>query len=242
MAQIDLRQALVKLASDSEPTRSAGARELFDVVTACVRKWQTRLGMLTSHPELDASDHAQGVMIRLYLAAQRYDPSRPAEPWIDIVTQRHMRTIRQQAKSSRRMHGTGPAASLNDLNHAGLSLSGVVTARSPESHPVDTGEELGLLLRALRQLLTRTEYYATVGHARGYSYSEIARRIGVAVKTVDNARERTRRKLQAIALHYGATISIELIRVAADDGFIWRKGKVETKVSAATGEKQCQNQ
>lgn len=56
-------------------------------------------------------------------------------------------------------------------------------------------EELQLLRERLRAGLSDLEYRVLMAHLGGYSYHEIAKRLGITEKAVDNARQRLRRKL-----------------------------------------------
>ena len=56
-------------------------------------------------------------------------------------------------------------------------------------------EELASLHRRLRSLLTQVEYQVLQLYLASYSYREIAQRLGMDTKAVDNALQRLRRKL-----------------------------------------------
>lgn len=56
-------------------------------------------------------------------------------------------------------------------------------------------EELLQLRERLRAGLSPLEYHVLMAHLSGYSYREIAKRLDISEKSVDNARQRLRRKL-----------------------------------------------
>ena len=66
----------------------------------------------------------------------------------------------------------------------------------PEQTVLEKDEEQRLFQR-LRQRLTPLEYKVLCEHLAGYSYSEIAARLQITCKSVDNALQRIRRKLSA---------------------------------------------
>ena len=66
----------------------------------------------------------------------------------------------------------------------------------PEQTVLEKDEEQRLHQR-LRQRLTPLEYEVLCEHLQGYSYKEIAARLQIACKSVDNALQRIRRKLSA---------------------------------------------
>ena len=66
----------------------------------------------------------------------------------------------------------------------------------PEQTVLEKDEEQRLHQR-LRQRLTPKEYEVLCEHLAGYSYKEIASRLHVTCKSVDNALQRIRRKLSA---------------------------------------------
>lgn len=69
-------------------------------------------------------------------------------------------------------------------------------AADPVERLVNRDEERRLTSR-LQRVLTSLEYQVLQLHLEGYTYEETAARLGVAVKTVDNALQRVRRKLSA---------------------------------------------
>ena len=66
----------------------------------------------------------------------------------------------------------------------------------PAQRLVERDDERRLVAR-LRQVLTPLEYRVLQLHLDGYAYEETAARLEVAVKTVDNALQRVRRKLSS---------------------------------------------
>lgn len=66
---------------------------------------------------------------------------------------------------------------------------------STMSEILETKEYIGHLHNVLRERLSDLEYRVAILHLSGYSYQEIASRLGVSVKSIDNAHTRIRQKL-----------------------------------------------
>ena len=80
--------------------------------------------------------------------------------------------------------------SIEDEQEAGFDP----TASTP-SELVETKEYIGSLHRILKDSLSELEYKVAILHLSGYTYREIAKRLDIPLKTVDNAQTRIRQKL-----------------------------------------------
>ncbi len=85
--------------------------------------------------------------------------------------------------------GDNPSVSLED----NMLCEG--SEESPESIVVREEQER-LLFKSVSQMLTATEWNVLKLYLRGLSYADIADRLGISGKSVDNAMQRARRKLK----------------------------------------------
>ena len=63
------------------------------------------------------------------------------------------------------------------------------------SEMVETKEYINSLHRILKNSLSNLEYKVAILHLSGYTYKEIAQRLNISLKSVDNAQTRIRQKL-----------------------------------------------
>lgn len=78
-----------------------------------------------------------------------------------------------------------------------VDLDETIIDESPNPEDlVIAGEELAGLKKALISRLSQVEFYVITLFLAGYSYEEIAKRLGSTAKSVDNALQRVRRKLR----------------------------------------------
>lgn len=66
---------------------------------------------------------------------------------------------------------------------------------SDPAHLLLRREEEEQLLSQLRETLTDLEYHVLILYLAAYTYEELARKLGVSTKTVDNALQRVRKKM-----------------------------------------------
>lgn len=149
----------------------------------------------------DAEDYVQEGLIGLLAAVSAYDKDRAASFRTFAAV-----CIRNRIRNA--VRATRPSG-----NPAGLSLDDpdaetkhLLTAddESPEQQYL-TKERVLELYRELTDVLSRQELEVFCLAAGDYSYSEIASRLHISEKSVDNAIQRGRRKLRAVRRRRGET-------------------------------------
>jgi RNA polymerase sporulation-specific sigma factor len=153
----------------------------------------------------DMDDTIQEGLIGLYKATRDYNPSLgPFAPFASLCITRQIITAvktgsrLKHAPLSSALPLDGPAFQSGDGDEAtfmDIIPSGAPTAEDQAVRSMEAVEALDALERSLSAL----EMRVAVGIASGYSYQEIARALGVGVKSVDNAVQRARKKLSRIA-------------------------------------------
>ena len=95
----------------------------------------------------------------------------------------------------------GQLVSLNDEEASQLNIHGTSQALSnPETLLIDR-ENLEMVHQRIRQSLSKLEQQVLFLYLSGQSYSEIAAKLAIPAKSVDNAIQRVRRKLQSCSLN-----------------------------------------
>ena len=141
--------------------------------------------------DLDDSDMIQEGMVALLSACRTYDGDKGMSfknYLMTCVENRYrsmMRSIlRQRAVPSRNM------ISLEDDLQAAFDPT-----ETSLSELVETKEYINSLHRILKNSLSNLEYKVAILHLSGYTYKEIAQRLNISLKSVDNAQTRIRQKL-----------------------------------------------
>ena len=132
---------------------------------------------------LEPADLAQEGLVALFAAVQSY----AADKHASFSTFAYA-CIRNRMVSACRRRLDAEVISDED------ELSVAETVESPETVVVQQ-EEWNHLQERLRKELTVLEYQVLIAHWSGYSYREIAQRLDITEKAVDNALQRLRRKL-----------------------------------------------
>lgn len=83
----------------------------------------------------------------------------------------------------------------NSLLNSGDDKTDELPDKSQESG-IESREQFYALYNAVERLLSATERKVLECYMKGCSYSETARRLGISVKSVDNAMQRARKKLR----------------------------------------------
>lgn len=146
----------------------------------------------------DAEDYAQEGMLALLAAASSYDGSRAAgfRTYAVVCIRNRMRNISRMEHAVSRASGELPNVSLDDPEN---SMAEMLTdaADTPEQAFYEK-TRISELYARLADVLTKQEreiFWLTVS---GLSYEQIAQKLSVSVKSVDNAIQRARRKLRAV--------------------------------------------
>lgn len=141
--------------------------------------------------DIDDSDMVQEGMVALLSACRSYDAGKGMsfKNYLMLCVENRYRSMlrssaRQSAVPARNM------ISIEDDQDA--AFDSTVTSL-PEL--VETKEYIGSLYRILKNSLSNLEYKVAIMHLSGYTYKEIANRLNISLKSVDNAQTRIRQKL-----------------------------------------------
>lgn len=163
----------------------AGSQEAFARLAARYDGMLSALSRQLVVPALEEDDLKQEGLLALLSAARRFDPNNGAS----FATYARLCARHRMISARRRVMALPP---LEEEELADTLPDGQA---DPERLLVEKEEERRLFER-LRRQLSPLEFAALCEYLNGYSYEEIAARIGAAAKTVDNALSRARRKLQ----------------------------------------------
>lgn len=162
----------------------AGNEQAMSVLSA--RFLNTR-GTGVSVAYLDSDDFVQEGMIGFLKAVNSYDPTKsvPFEAYAFKCMQNSINTAAGVYKRE--------VAVVSDSE-----LPDMVDTQVDPLNKLLVSEELSLVLNTCKVSLTETEKTVVFLKAGGLSYGEIALRLGVSEKNVDNAIQRARRKLKEL--------------------------------------------
>lgn len=147
----------------------------------------------------DAEDYVQEGLIGLLSAVSAYDSTRAASfrTFAAVCIRNRIRSAVRAAQPS----GNPAGLSLDDPDTE-TELLLADGEESPEEQYL-TKERVTELYRELTDVLSRQELEVFCLAAGGFSYSEIASRLQISEKSVDNAIQRGRRKLRAVRRRRG---------------------------------------
>ena len=135
---------------------------------------------------LEADDLCQEGLLGLFSAARSYNPNKDAsfKTYAGICIQNRM-VATYRACARKKNIPLGQLVSLNDEEASQLNIHGTSQALSnPET-----------------LLMSKLEQQVLFLYLSGQSYSEIAAKLAIPAKSVDNAIQRVRRKLQSCSLN-----------------------------------------
>lgn len=141
--------------------------------------------------DLDSGDLVQEGLVVLLFACRDYDPARGSSfknYLMRCVGNRYVSLMRHISRES-----AVPAQNIISIEDEDDTVPDV-TSSSP-SELVEAKEYVARLHQILRDRLSDLEYRVAMLHLSGYSYREIADRLDVPLKTIDNAQTRIRQKL-----------------------------------------------
>lgn len=144
----------------------------------------------------DAEDYVQEGMLALLAAASSYSQKYNASfrTYATVCIRNRIRNVsgRERAISGR----SAQSVSLDDPDNTETALL-IGSEDSPEERFLEK-ERTSELYAKLAELLSEQERETFLLAVRGFSYAEIAGRLHVSEKSVDNAIQRARRKLRAV--------------------------------------------
>ncbi len=147
---------------------------------------------------LEADDLCQEGLLGLFNAARSYDPKKDAgfKTYAGICIQNRI-VAAYRACARKKNIPVDRLVSLNDEETARFQVQGADRgACDPEALLIER-ENLEAVRRKIRQRLSGLERQVLYFYLSGQSYGEIAARLSVEPKSVDNAIQRARRKLQS---------------------------------------------
>lgn len=161
------------------------ASRYLGLISTAAKKYR---GMAT---DIDDSDMIQEGMVALLSACRSYDGSKGMsfKNYLMTCVENRYRSM-MRASSRQRAVPTRNMISLED--DAEVAFDPTVTSLS---EIVETKEYINSLHRILKNSLSTLEYKVAILHLSGYTYKEIAQRLNISLKSVDNAQTRIRQKL-----------------------------------------------
>lgn len=145
---------------------------------------------------IDTEDLVQEGMLGLLSAAQHFEGGTTAFHTYAFVCIRH-RIFTAISRASRRQD---QPLSDEDWQQEMEKLSKAQEHDGDPAQQVLQQEEEAQLFSQLRQCLSEREYQVLVLYLDAYSYEEMAKKLGISTKAVDNALQRVRKKLSARGL------------------------------------------
>ena len=134
-------------------------------------------------------DFVQEGLLGLFCAVRTFEPDggRSFRNYALLVAERRLISVirRQSAQKS------VPDSAIIDYDT--LDADVVDTAKSPEDELM-LREQIDAVKKRLREVLSKREYEVLFLYTEGLSYAQIAQRLSLSPKAVDNALQRVRRK------------------------------------------------
>ena len=181
--------------SDEELIRDflSGNDDAFDMIAS------RYLGLISSaakkyrcmSADIDDNDMIQEGMVALLAACRTYDSKKGMsfKNYLMICVENRFRSMMRS--SARR--GAVPARNMISLEDEADTAVDPTETSLPEI--VESKEYIDSLHRVLKTSLSDLEYKVAILHLSGYTYKEIAQRLNISLKSVDNAQTRIRQKL-----------------------------------------------
>ncbi len=145
----------------------------------------------------DTDDYVQEGMFGLLAAVAAYSQKRSAafRTFAGVCVRNRMRNLFRKENAGLRKHSVLPDVSLDDPENR-MAETLVDQAETPEEIVLER-EQTSALYRQVADVLSKQEHEIFLLSVNGLSYDEIAARLQVSAKSVDNAIQRARRKLRA---------------------------------------------
>lgn len=155
------------------------------IITSIARKYSAQ--------GYEQNDFVQEGLMGLLYAAKTYNPDggMSFKSYVSLVAERRFISIirRQNAKKS------VPLSAIVELDT--LDSEVVDLSRSPEEQ-IMLKEQIDLAMQQLRGILSTRELEVFLLYTEGLSYNTIAEKLGVSEKSVDNALQRAKKKIQKL--------------------------------------------
>lgn len=138
----------------------------------------------------EQKDFVQEGLLGLLFSCQTFDENAAAsfKSYMSIVVEHRFISIIRKSNAMRNI----PQSSLVMMDDVSESIED--TAQNPEELLL-CREHLKATLKRLKSILSKNEYDVIMLYGSGLSYKEVARRLSVTEKAVDNALQRARKKI-----------------------------------------------
>ena len=146
----------------------------------------------------DAEDYVQEGMFGLLAAVAAYSQERAAgfRTFAGTCIRNRMRNLFRRENADQRKSSILPDVSLDDPENRVAEML-ADQAETPEEIVLEK-ERVSALNRRIAEVLSGQEREIFLMSVSGFSYDEIASRLQISAKSVDNAIQRARRKLRAV--------------------------------------------
>ena len=146
----------------------------------------------------DVEDYAQEGMLGLLAAVTAYSQERRAgfRTFATVCIRNRMRNFSKKEQTDKRKTAILPDVSLDDLDNS-VAETLADLADTPEQIVLEK-EQTSELYAQIADVLSKQEREIFWLSVSGLSYDEIAERLQISAKSVDNAIQRARRKLRAV--------------------------------------------
>ena len=138
-------------------------------------------------------DFVQEGLLGLFCAVRTFEPDggRTFRNYALLVAERRLISIIRKQSAQKSV----PESAIIDFDMLDADI--VDTAKSPEDELM-LREQIASVRRRLREVLSKREYEVLSLYDEGLSYAQIAQRLSLSPKAVDNALQRVRRKVGGI--------------------------------------------
>lgn len=183
--QLSDEELLKEFLSGSDDAFEAIASRYLGLISSAAKKYR---GMSA---DIDDSDMVQEGMVALLSACRSYDSGKGMsfKNYLMLCVENRYRSMMR----SRARQSAVPAHSMISIEDDSDAAFDSTLTSLPEL--VETKEYIGSLHRILKNSLSNLEYKVAIMHLSGYTYKEIANRLNISLKSVDNAQTRIRQKL-----------------------------------------------
>ena len=178
--------ALAKLSKDGDESAfNELVMRYLGKITSIARKYSAQ--------GYEQNDFVQEGLMGLLYAVKTFDPEggRSFESYVSLVAERRFISIIRRQNTQKCV----PMSAIVELDT--LDSEVVDLSRSPEEQ-IMLKEQIDLAMQKLRGILSARELEVFVLYTDGLSYTSIARRLGVSEKSVDNALQRARKKIEKL--------------------------------------------
>ena len=155
------------------------------IITSIARKYSAQ--------GYEQNDFVQEGLMGLLYAVKTYDPDggMSFKSYVSLVAERRFISIIRRQNTQKSV----PLSAIVELDT--LDSEVVDLSRSPEEQ-IMLKEQIDLAMQQLRGILSTRELEVFLLYTEGLSYNAIAEKLGVSEKSVDNALQRAKKKIQKL--------------------------------------------